>query len=409
VTTVTADERRALAALTRISEPGDVMLGRLVARHGAGHVVAGLRAGESFDCPDAPSWQVRLQGYDPDADLAKAARAGARLICPGDPEWPTRLDELAGVLSLPRRQGAGRQGAGRHGAGGRGSAEVRRGGPPLALWARGNQSLADLAERSVAIVGSRAATAYGTEVAGEVGYAVATRGVSVVSGAAYGIDVAAHRGALAAETATVAVLACGVDISYPRGHARLLDRIAESGLILSEVPPGCAPSRIRFLTRNRIIAALTCGTVVVEAALRSGALNTARWAHQVMRPVMGVPGPVTSALSAGVHELLRNEAAVLVTDAEEVLETISAIGDNMLPLRYGETRPRDELDDLTQRVLEAVPSVHPVSLERIARTAGLPIHDTQRKLGLLLLRDFVEQAGDRWRLSATCRATSVSG
>jgi DNA processing protein len=408
VTTVSADERRARAALTRISEPGDVGLGQLLARHGAGHVVACLRAGETFDCAEAPSWQVRLQGYDPDADLAKAARAGARLICPGDPEWPTRLDELAGVLSLPRGQGAGRHGAGRQGAG-RGPAEVRRGGPPLALWARGSQSLADLAERSVAIVGSRAATAYGTEVAGEVGYAVASRGVTVVSGAAYGVDVAAHRGALAAETATVAVLACGVDVSYPRGHARLLDRISESGLILSEVPPGCAPSRIRFLTRNRIIAALTCGTVVVEAALRSGALNTARWAHQMMRPVMGVPGPVTSALSAGVHELLRNEAAVLVTDAEEVLETISAIGDNMLPLRYGETRPRDELDDLAQRVLEAVPSVHPVSLERIARTAGLPVQDTQRKLGLLLLRDFVEQAGDRWRLSAACRATSAGG
>jgi DNA processing protein len=199
------------------------------------------------------------------------------------------------------------------------------------------------------------------------------------------------------------VLACGVDVAYPRGHATLLQRITESGLVLSEVPPGSAPNRIRFLVRNRLIAALSRGTVVVEAALRSGALNTARWAQQLMRPVMGVPGPVTSAMSAGVHQMLREGMAMVVTDGDEVLEAVSAIGDNTLPLRHGETRPRDGLDDLTHRVLEAVPVAHPVGVDRIARTAGLPVQEVEVKLGRLLLQDFVERTGDRWRLSQAAR------
>jgi DNA processing protein len=183
--------------------------------------------------------------------------------------------------------------------------------------------------------------------------------------------------------------------------------MCETGLVVSEVPPGSAPSRIRFLVRNRLIAALSRGTVVVEAALRSGALNTARWANELMRPVMGVPGPVTSALSAGVHQLLRDGMAVPVTDADEVLETISAIGDNMLPMRHGESRPRDRLDELTLRVLEAVPAVRATTSERIARNAGLPVQEVSVRLGRLLLQDFVEQRGDLWRLSAAARGDAA--
>ncbi|MPZ96347.1 MAG: DNA-protecting protein DprA [Propionibacteriales bacterium] len=390
---ITSDERRARAALTRITEPGDVVLADLVDAHGAKAVVDGLRDGETFARAEARAWQVRLEGYDPDADLDRAAAVGARLVCPGDAEWPERLDDLGGVLSLERRRVVGA----------RGETAVRRGGPPIALWVRGSPDLAQQTATSVAVVGSRAATAYGTEVSGEISYAVGRRAVTVVSGAAYGIDVAAHRGALAADAPTVAVLACAVDVSYPRGHAQLLERICESGLLVSEVPPGSAPSRIRFLTRNRLIAALTGGTVVVEAQLRSGALNTARWAQQLLRPVMGVPGPVTSALSAGVHELLRGGGAELVTEGSEVLASISEIGDNTLPLRFGETRPRDDLDDSTLRVLEAVSAGRPVGVERIARTAGLTLHDTELRLGRLMLQDFVERSGDRWRLSTAAR------
>lgn len=388
-----SDERRARAALTRITEPGDVVLAALVDAHGATAVVDGLRDGETFAQSGARAWQARLDGYDPDADLDRAAAVGARLVCPGDEEWPDRLDDLGGVLSLERRRVVGA----------RGETAVRRGGPPIALWVRGSADLAQQTATSVAVVGSRAATTYGTEVSGEIAYAVGRRGVTVVSGAAYGIDVAAHRGALAADAPTVAVLACAVDVSYPRGHAQLLERICESGLLVSEVPPGSAPSRIRFLTRNRLIAALTGGTVVVEAQLRSGALNTARWAQQLLRPVMGVPGPVTSAQSAGVHELLRGGGAELVTEGAEVLASISEIGDNTLPLRFGETRPRDDLDDSTLRVLEAVSAGRPVGVERIARTAGLTPHDTELRLGRLMLQDFVERSGDRWRLSTAAR------
>jgi DNA processing protein len=371
----TRAERRARATLTRIAEPGDIALAALVEEHGAEGVVDGLRSGQTFD-----------------VDLAQVDRIGGRLVCPGDAEWPEALDDLRPVLALERRP-----------VGGRGSEPIRSGGAPLALWVRGSVPLDEVCATSVAVVGSRAATAYGTEVAGELGYAVARRGVTVISGAAYGVDSAAHRGAIAAGAPTVAVLACGVDVSYPRGHASLLERMCETGLVVSEVPPGSAPSRIRFLVRNRLIAALGRGTVVVEAALRSGALNTARWAGELMRPVMGVPGPVTSALSAGVHQLLRDGMAVPVTDADEVLETISAIGENTLPMRHGESRPRDRLDELTLRVLEAVPAVRAATSDRIAHIAGLPVHEVGVGLGRLLLQDFVEQRGDRWRLSAAAR------
>jgi len=395
--TTGSGERLARAALTRVAEPGDVTLADLVGRHGAEAVVAGLRDGDTFGVEQARAWQARLDGYDPASDLEAAQACGARLVCPGDAEWPSSLDDLSGVLGLgrPAPSAAHAHEPGRD--------AIRNGGVPLALWARGPGRLADQCARSVAVVGSRAATAYGIEVAGDIAYSVASRGVTVVSGAAYGVDGAAHRGALAAEAPTVVVLACGVDVSYPRGHATLLRRVVDDGLVLSEVPPGSPPSRIRFLVRNRLIAALSRGTVVVEAALRSGALNTARWAEQLLRPVMGVPGPVTSAMSAGVHQLIRDGMACLVTDGDDVLEAVSEMGEHLAPVRTGETRPRDRLDELTLRVLEAVPAAQAVGADRIARTAGLSLQEAQVKLGRLLLQDFVEQCGQRWRLSPSAR------
>ena len=231
------------------------------------------------------------------ADLRRAERCGARLVTPEDDEWPA-LPLHALVLATaaepedPKHQSA------------RTVAPV----PPLALWVRGPGRLDELADRSVAIVGSRASTAYGEHVAGEFGYQLAERGWTVVSGGAYGIDAAAHRGALAAEGPTIAVLACGVDRPYPAGNGALLHRIAESGLVVSEWPPGAAPHQHRFLVRNRLIAGLTRGTVVVEAAARSGAVATANRARKLGKQVMVVPGPVTSAMSVGCHELLREQA-----------------------------------------------------------------------------------------------------
>ncbi|HEV8056005.1 MAG TPA: DNA-processing protein DprA [Nocardioidaceae bacterium] len=373
------DERAARAALTRIAEPGDAELGQLAGLHGAVEAVARIRSGE-IRSGSADHWRVRLTGYDPHRDLAAAAAVGARLVCPGDEEWPAPLDDLDGVR-LP---------------------EIR-GGLPFGLWVRGPLELTAACARSVAIVGCRAATEYGENVAADIAHGVAQAGLTVTSGAAYGIDAAAHRGALVADAPTVAVLACGVDVSYPRGHVALLERIAAEGLVVSEVPPGCAPTKLRFLTRNRIIAALSQGTVVVEAGLRSGARNTARWALELMRVVMGVPGPVTSADSAGVHELLRQPEPILVTDPGEVLEAVSAIGENLAPLKFGAVDHRDQLGEVTGRVLDAVPAVRAVSVGRIATTAGLCTDVTGGHLASLLLQDFVEQHDGGWRLSASQR------
>jgi DNA processing protein len=272
--------------------------------------------------------------------------------------------------------------------------------PPVALWVRGPVRLDELADRSVAIVGSRASTAYGEHVAAELGHQLGERGWTVVSGGAFGIDAAAHRGALAAEAPTMAVLACGVDRPYPAAHGALFSRIVETGLLVSEWPPGCAPLRHRFLVRNRLIAALTRGTVVVEAAARSGAQATARRARKLGRELMVVPGPVTSAMSVGCHELLREreEGATLVTTAAQVIETVGSIGGDLAGRAEREATPRDGLSDLAARVLDACPVRSGVSPERLAAIAGCDVLDVLRVLPALELADLVQWTGTGWRL-----------
>jgi DNA processing protein len=291
-------------------------------------------------------------------------------------EWPHPLDDLAHAPTLHER-----------------------GGVPIALWVKGPARLDHVAEQAVAVVGSRSATTYGAAVAGDIGAALAEAGRTVVSGAAFGIDQAAHRGALAARGPTVAVLACGVDRPYPAAHRQLLDYIADVGVVVSEAAPGCAPTRIRFLARNRLIAALTQGTVVVEAAIRSGALNTANWAAGLSRVLMGVPGPVTSAPSAGVHQLIRTRGALLVSDGHEVLEAVAPAGDHTLAQVQEPARPRDLLTPEQQQVLDAVPVRRAVGSANIARTAGLAPVRVDDALEDLLRAGFVERADGRWRLA----------
>src|SRR5699024_86003 len=196
--------------------------------------------------------------------------------------------------------------------------------PPLALYRRGDTWPVDT-RGAVSIVGSRAATPYGVRIAGEMAAAAAACGTVVVSGAAFGIDVAAHRGALAAQDlagstsgTTVAILACGIDRSYPSAHRAVLDAAAAAGAVVSEYPPGSVPARHRFLVRNRLIAAMSGVTVVVEAGRRSGSLNTATTAANLGRTVTAVPGPVTSAMSVGCHDLIRDHRAEIVTDFDDV-------------------------------------------------------------------------------------------
>jgi len=370
----TPQERLARVALARISEPGDPRLAGLVAELGAVAVHMALAAERG---PDDLRTDVaaRLREADPERDLDVAQRLGIRFVIPSDDEWPHQLDDLAAAEPV---QG--------------------RGGPPLGLWVRGPVRLHEL--HAVAIVGSRSATTYGADVAAELAAGVARAGVVVVSGAAFGIDQAAHRGAVAAGGVTVAVLACGVDRAYPAAHRGLLDHLAAEGAVVSELAPGCAPTRLRFLARNRLIAALARGTVVVEAALRSGALNTANWTTRLNRPLLGVPGPITSAPSQGVHQLIRSGAATLVTSGEEVLELVGAAGEHLVEVPRGRARPRDRLPLRSQQVLDAVPVAACARADSIARTAGLGLVEVRSTLVRLRAHGLVEELPTGWRLAA---------
>lgn len=366
-------ERLARAALTRVLEPGDERAGAWLRQAGPVELLRALRSADGSAERLPGMTAVRLEGYrlraavaEPARDLAAAAALGGRLVCPGDREWPSQLDDLGDAR-------------------------------PVGLWVRGRPDLRLWALRSVAVVGARACTPYGAHMAATLGAGLAERGWVVVSGAAFGVDGAAHRGVLAVGGATVAVLACGVDIPYPRGHAELIGRVAQQGLVIAELPPGAHPTRSRFVLRNRVIAALTRGTVVVEAEYRSGSLVTARQAQRLGRFVMGVPGPATSGLSAGVHELLRGEG-VLVTDASEVAELIGEIGD-LAPDRRGPVLPRDRLDPVAARVLDALPYHGPVSPRDLARGAGTSADETLARLYELHSLGFVEREGDGWRLT----------
>src|SRR5699024_807250 len=269
---------------------------------------------------------------------------------------------------------------------------------PHCLWVHGPGPLDQLCgPRSVALVGSRASTPYGEDTAATLAAAFAARGGTVVSGGAYGIDAAAHRGALAADDgATVAVLAGGLDALYPRGNTRLLEQIRERHLLVSEAPPGTAPTRWRFLARNRLIAALSRAVVVVEAAWRSGALSTARLADQLSRPVGAVPGPVTSAASAGCHRLVREQGAVLVTEPAELLDLLPggpAAGEGS----FARQAELDLLSPSDRRVLDAVPPRSSLTPARIADEVGFAPREVSAALARLELLGLVERSAQRVR------------
>ncbi len=304
----------------------------------------------------------------PAPELAAWWRDGIRLVIPGDVEWPSQLDFLG---------------------------QAR----PWGLWVRGHADLRYACLRSVSVVGTRAATAYGTYVCGEMAISLADAGWTIVSGGAFGIDSCAHRGAIAVAGVTVTVLPCGVDLAYPRAHEGLFRSIRELGALVSEWPPGRMPTKHGFLVRNRVIAALSRGTVVVEAALRSGALNTARHAHDQGRPLMAVPGPVTSPQSAGCHEAIREWGAVCVTGAKDVMELLEFSGDEPPPgQRRGPVLARDLLGPVDARVLEAVPARAGRGPARIAIAAGVDFDTVMRCLGGLAAAGFVERCERGWRL-----------
>ncbi|WP_235737603.1 DNA-processing protein DprA [Nocardioides alcanivorans] len=371
-------ERHARLVLSRVIEPGTVKVHRLVSDVGPvalrDHLANDRHLGEPTEVA------ARIAEVDPVRTLEQARRLGIRYVVPGDDEWPASVERLDAADPL-------------HDIG----------GSPLGLWVRGPVRLDELVD-SVAVVGSRSATSYGMATAQELAGGIAQDGRIVVSGAAFGIDYAAHRGALAAGGRTVAVLACGADRPYPTAHRELISYIAEHGAVVSEMPPGYAPMRNRFLSRNRVIAALSAGTVVVEAAARSGALNTAGWAGRLMKPLMAMPGPINSGTSRGAHDLIRSGAAVLATCVEDVLEQLSAVGEAYSPVLRGPEAVRDRLNRDQARILEAVPVHRPASADAIARTASLG--STVAKDALAELRELglVVEDDRGWRLGDRARA-----
>jgi DNA processing protein len=373
VTAPAESERLARAALTYLAEPGDPAMGALLRVCGPAEILTGLMEGRIAvsHIPGLPRavarWSARLGQVPADNALDQWSRDGIRLVIPSDAEWPGQLDVLGDAR-------------------------------PWGLWVRGNADLRYACLRSVSVVGTRAATAYGAHVCTEMSLALAERGWTVVSGGAFGIDSWAHQGALMGKGTTVAVLACGVDRDYPLAHHELFRSVRASGATVSEWPPGRLPTRPGFLVRNRVIAALSRGTVVVEAALRSGALSTARHARDQGRPLMAVPGPVTSAQSGGCHEVIREWGALCVTSAADVMELLSFTSDETAARPPRPVLPRDLLDPVTRRVLEAVPARAGHGPARIAVAAGVDFDTVMSCLGALAAAGFTERCERGWRL-----------
>ena len=342
------DERGARMALTAVVDCGDPVASALVSRVDGVAAWAQARAGVLGEPVARRAAALDLAELRHRADVG-----GVRFVVPGDEEWPDQLADLDY------------------------SGEVqRRGGVPIGLWLRGPGHLgADLAEA----------------------------GVTVVSGGAYGIDAAAHRGALAVHGPTVCVLANGVDVPYPQGNAGLFGWLASDHLLVSELPPGATPTRVRFLARNRVIAALAQGTVVVEAALRSGARNTASWALLCHRQLMAVPGPVHSTSSAAPHLMIRNGQASLVTSAADVLELVSPMGEQLVAVPRGESRPTDGFDPGRLAVYEAVSLRAARSSGEIALTAGVSVSSCLAELAALEQAGLVQADASGWRLARAGR------
>ena len=366
--------RRAWAYVSRVAEPPSPLLAELVAAVGVVEAADRIRHRDVHGrLKRATEARYEIDCAEKDLDILD--RMGGRLVTIDDDEWPYLAFTCFDRADRGKRPQAL---------------------PPLVLWALGPSLLCDVTARGAAIVGTRAATAYGEYVAADLAAGLVERDVAVVSGGAYGIDGAAHRAALASDGETVAVLAAGIDVPYPAGHSALLHRIGRNGLVVSEYPPGVRPTRRQFLARNRLVAALAGATVVVEAGVRSGAANTAAWAEALGRPVCAVPGPITSSSSVGCHALIR-AGATLVTRAADIVELVGHIGE----LAPDIARPATRLDDLTDEeltVYESLPGRGSRTVDEIAVTAGLPVADVLGPLTMLDVRGLVTQVDGCWKL-----------
>ncbi len=376
------------ATWTGVVEPGDPAAGYLRAALGS---VAALRWIYAPDATDPrhleggdqlptnvpwkechARWNLRANTFDLKSALGTLERLGGYVLVPTDPRWPVQLEDLAPTA-------------------------------PAALWVTGDGDAKNLGETSVALVGARACTAYGRRLTEQLSYELAERQIAVISGGAYGIDAAAHHGAIAAagpsqqRLSTVAVLCGGLGNPYPSGNRELFNQIRHSGLLISEVPPHWRPARWRFLERNRIIAALADMTVVVEAGVRSGAAATAGRAADLGRDVGAAPGPVTSAVSAGCHRLIQ-QGAQLVTSVDDILLSLGQLGTATTALGDGQDHERSgpSLNPMLQLVFDALPKAQSAPTESVARVAGLSTGEAGSSLLELQLRGLVTVGEGRW-------------
>lgn len=367
--------RRAWAYLARVAEPPAAPVIDMIAALGVSEAAAAVRRRK---VPDEYREVLAITASRADtdqaqADLDTAERIGARLVTPADDEWPAWS-----LMALGQADTAA------------------RGGVPLALWVRGPARLDDIAAACVALVGSRAASSYGEHVTATVASGLCDNGFAVLSGGAFGIDGAAHRAALGSGGTTAAVMACGIDRDYPAAHAQLLREIARVGAVISEYPPGTTAAKHRFLTRNRLVAALGGATVVVEAGRRSGAANTAAWARKLGRPLGAVPGPVTSVTSVGCHQMIADQLATLVVDAAAVIRLVRPDGEGVMT--GGRARATDALSAEQKRVHDALPARGAVTIGEIAFSAGLELPAVRTALARLEVTGLIDGDGARWWL-----------
>jgi DNA processing protein len=348
-------DRQARLIISVAGEPGDERVGQAVAEFGAADAVKRWESGHGADAMCKSVDRVLNTPLIEQAVKSLNSVRG-RFITPADEEWPDSLDDLDTAA-------------------------------PVGLWCTGAGSLSEIANRSLAVVGARSATTYGQRIAHEIGVQAAKENVGVISGAAYGIDAAADRGSLVGQGKTVAVLACGVDVAYPVSHRGLLSCITDSGVVVSEAPPGAKPHKHRFLIRNRLIAALSQSTVVVEAALRSGSLSTSNWAHVLNRQIWGIPGPIISATSAGVHAAIRDNMMKIATSTDDIFQDFKSPA---LPIQLG----------LLDGAIVGLLSEGPRSSHEIAMHFGAEVdfHDLQAALSLLEVRKLVSLSNQGWKL-----------
>ncbi len=350
------DDARFWVGFARVPYVGPARIDRLIAHFGGLDRAWRATPGELRRVLDERALESLLKTraeLDPDAELERIARAGISVLTRADPTYPRRLAQIPA--------------------------------PPPVLYLRG--SLVPEDEVAVAVVGTRRATPYGRQVTERLAADLAAAGVTVVSGLARGIDAAAHRAALDAGGRTIAVLGSGPDVVYPPEHRNLAARIAEQGAVLADYPPGRKPDAPNFPARNRIIAGLSLGVLVVEAPVRSGALITVDFAADQGRDVFAVPGSVLAPASAGCLRLLR-DGARLVTCADDVLEDLN-LGRRQEQIAVQQALPLEE----DERRLLALLAPEPQHVDELAAAANLPIAQIGALLLTMELKGLVRNAG----------------